>query len=88
MTKWIDEFDDDNDLPQEIDLDDDDENGTVNCPACGRLIHEEAPRCPYCGEWVIDDLTPAEERSRGWFWPVMVALLVGLILVVWHGFGR
>lgn len=75
----------DPDGPQEIDLDrDDDEEYTIDCPMCGRPFHEDAVRCPYCGHFAIEE-TPAMRRARGWFWPVLVALLVGIILVMWAG---
>jgi hypothetical protein len=44
----------------------------------------EAIRCPYCG-WFVTEESPAEQRARGWFWPIMVGLLVALILVMWSG---
>lgn len=77
---------DDPDAPLPEDIDDhlDDEEGTLTCSHCRREIHEDAGVCPYCGEWVIDD-SPAAARSRGWFWPIMVGLLVALILSVWVG---
>ena len=78
---------DDPDAPQAIDLEGDDDEGTVDCPACGRPIHEAAAICPHCGCWIVDD-TVAGRRSRGWFWPIMVALLIVIILVMWHGFRR
>ena len=77
---------DDRDAPQAIDLQEDEYDDTVDCPACGQTIHEDAPRCPYCGRWVFDD-TPAARRSRGWFWPLMIALLIAVILVIWHRLG-
>ena len=78
----------DRDAPQPGDVDwGEDEEDTVACPVCGRAVHEDAPRCPHCGEWLFDD-TPAARRSRGWFWPVMIALLIAVILVMWHGLGR
>lgn len=81
---------DDPDAPQDIDIDDDDDNVTLevtDCPGCGRTVLEDAPRCPHCGQWIFGDTT-AGRRARGWFWPVMVALLVAIILVFWHGLGR
>jgi len=36
----------------------------------------------------VEDLSPAWQRSLGWFWPVMVAMLVAVILVYWLGLGR
>ena len=77
---------DDRDAPQATDLEEDGCDDTVDCPACGQTIHEDAPRCPYCGQWVFDD-TPAARRSRGWFWPLMIALLIAVILVIWHRLG-
>jgi len=88
MTRWWDDLDDeDRDLPQPVDLDYDQDSETIDCPFCGEPIHEDTPRCPHCGMWV-EDLSPAWQRSLGWFWPVMVALLVAVILVYWLGLGR
>ena len=81
-------YDDNNnhsDMPQDVDLvyDDGDED-TVDCPSCGRSVYEDADLCPHCGQWLLGD-SPAAKRSHGWFWPVMVALLIAVILVMWHG---
>jgi len=85
----FDDFDnDDKFMPQEIDLGwDDDDEDTVPCPNCGKWIHEDAALCPHCRQFVISDV-PATYRSRGWFWPVMVAFIIAIILVMWHGLGR
>lgn len=77
---------DDRDAPQEIDLDHDDDASTADCPFCGQPVVEDTPRCPHCGQWVV--FSEADKRSRGWFWPVMVAILVAVVLVLWHGLGR
>ena len=80
----------DPDAPQPEDLDDDagegDDDGedAVTCPNCRRELHEDAAVCPHCGEWIIDE-SLAARRSRGWFWPVMVGLLIALVLVLWTG---
>ncbi len=83
--------DDSNDNPQEIDLEHGDEPDFDDCPNCGESIPESASRCPHCGqwtscpsrgEWLSGDSTTAS-RSRGWFWPVMVAILIAIILVLW-----
>jgi predicted nucleic acid-binding Zn ribbon protein len=85
---WADEDNNDIDAPQDMDLDDAAEGGSSDeCPICGRTIAEGASRCPHCGQWLFGE-TAAGQRARGWFWPVMVALLVALILVLWHGLGR
>ncbi len=59
----------------------------VPCPACGELMPDDAPRCAACGDWVTA-WSPATERAYGWLWPVVVALLVGVILVIWNKLGR
>jgi len=77
--------DDDIDAPQDIDLEDGDEPSFDKCPICGRMIPESADRCPYCGQWLLGETT-AGRRSLGWLWPVMVAILIAIILVIWHRF--
>ncbi len=87
-------YDDDPDAPQPMDLDwadaqDDDEAGddVVPCPTCGTEVHVLAQRCPSCGSWLDSELlnSPAARRARGWFWPIMIALLIAVIFVVWLG---
>lgn len=73
--------------PEDLDGDEDDTIGTLNCPACGALLHKDAAVCPKCGEWIIDD-SLARGRSRRWFWPTLVGLLIAVMLVMWHGLGR
>ncbi|MHC4445263.1 MAG: TFIIB-type zinc ribbon-containing protein [Planctomycetota bacterium] len=75
---------DDSDLPQEIDLGFGDGDDIIDCPSCGKSLYEDADLCPYCGYWILQD-SPAAQRSRGWFWPVMVAILIAVILVMWLG---
>lgn len=77
------EWDDTRDLPQDIDLEDDDD--VVKCRSCGEEVYDDADRCPACGAWLEEDYPGAEQRSRGWFWPVTVAVLIAMILVVWAG---
>lgn len=76
-------------LPEDVgdaqaDDDSSDADGVFACPSCGRWLHEDAAVCPACGEWIIAETTAAR-RSRGWFWPIMVAVLVAVILIFWHG---
>lgn len=78
--EWPDEEDEDGEDRES----DDDE---VPCPSCGEAIFDDAPRCPYCGAWV-EAISPAERRARTWRWPILVALLIAVILVLWHGLGR
>lgn len=75
---------DDRDDPQSIDMEwDDDDTATEECPACGREVYADVPRCPGCGAWLDESF--AERQSRRWLWPVIVAVLVAVILVFWHG---
>lgn len=85
---------DDPDAPQDIDLDwadaaddDEDEDDVGPCPNCGATVHVLAQRCPHCGVWIDSETmrSTAARRARGWFWPVMVALLIAVILVFWMG---
>jgi hypothetical protein len=77
-------YEEDIDAPQEIDLAEGSEPDLEECPNCGESIAESASRCPYCGRWVSDS-SPAANRSSGWFWPTVVAVLIGIILVLWTG---
>ena len=74
--------DDDIDAPQDIDLQEGDDLDFESCPRCGEPIPESLGHCQHCDAWVSGDSTAAD-RSRGWFWPVMVAILIGIILVLW-----
>lgn len=72
---------DDSELPQEADLEEgDDEPELVSCPNCGKTIHEETVKCPHCGEWILDSPKAELYRSR-WFWPIVIAIGVAMILV-------
>jgi len=78
---------DDRDDPQPEDIEElDRELGFERCTSCGRAVYEGTPKCPYCGQWLLED-SDAARRSRGWLWPIMVALLLAVILVLWHGLG-
>lgn len=76
--------DEDRDAPQDIDVDREfeDDFGYIDCPGCGRTLDEDAPRCPECGYWITEE-SLAAERSQGWFWPVLVAVLVAIIVLIW-----
>jgi len=76
---------DDSDMPQDFDLAyGDDDRDVIDCPSCGKAVYEGADLCPHCGQWILED-SPAFERSQGWFWPIMVAILIAVILVMWFG---
>ncbi len=70
------EWDDDNLLdegPLDSDLktfDDDNEQTTEPCPACGAEIYDDSPQCPVCGEYI---LSGAAASHRWPIWMVIVA---------------
>lgn len=75
-----DPFDDDDE--QEIDGDvdevDSEDDIAIACPACGREIYEDAPQCPYCGEYVVSQ--PATWKSRPqWF---IILGVLGIVAVI------
>lgn len=85
------EADDDNPLtedewPDESDMDDD-EMPLVRCPECRRMIAEDSPQCPHCRTW-ITEASPGAERRKSVASVLIVLVLIGIILVVWHGLGR
>ena len=86
MHDWDDPIRDD-EFPDEADTVDGDNPALVPCPACGELMADDAPQCAACGDWVTA-WSPATERAHGWLWPMIVALLVGVILVIWNKLGQ
>lgn len=83
-------YDDDGGPDDVIDgdlLDDDDgvfgdpDYGEALCPSCGALIAEETQKCPHCGDWIVPQ-GEAGKRSRTWFWPIIIVLMIlGLIML-------
>lgn len=70
----------DKDLPLDEDIRDDDEPEMVRCPHCHKFIYEETVKCPHCDDWIID--RPGDDSRRsGWFWPIIVAIGVAMIIV-------
>ncbi len=66
------------------DAEDRDSADIAPCPQCGRMILEDSPRCPRCGAWLMRSDWSRAGRRR-WLWPV-VAVLIFVILYLWHGF--
>ena len=64
--------DDDHDNLDGGDLDDDDT--TLPCPYCQRPIYADAPRCPYCENYLSEE-EAAPPRKPWW-----IAIGVGLCL--------
>lgn len=74
-------WDDDPNAPQARDLDDDDSwdanhaaDQDMECPQCHRRVHEDANKCPHCGEW-ITPVEPSGAFSKKW-WLVIAVLLM------------
>jgi hypothetical protein len=59
---------------------DSDEEPTVPCPACGREILEDTPRCPYCERYISAEDGGGPRRP---VWIVVTALLCLAIAVWW-----
>ncbi|MFO0972826.1 MAG: hypothetical protein U1A27_05210 [Phycisphaerae bacterium] len=71
----------DDEFPDDDDLVDGNDPAIAPCPACGRSMLEDSPRCPHCGNWVAS----ARRAPRGNLWGLIVAALIAVILVIWHG---
>ncbi len=68
--------------PDGDDLAEGEEPGEARCPSCQADISEDCQKCPNCGEWIVE-LTSSERRARSWAWPIIVAILIAVILLVW-----
>lgn len=83
-TEWDsdDDLDDDSDsAADEAEFEaDDDELDLAPCPACRRLVVEDTPRCPHCGEWVV---ARAPHRRGLLFVILAIGVIIG-ILWIWR----
>ncbi len=59
MAAWSDKPLEDREFPDEIDTDDDgDLSGEMHpCPYCKLPVWEQAPQCPHCANWLIEERT-------------------------------
>lgn len=73
---WDDQYESD-DGPDDGDGTDEGDEPTVPCPYCGREIHEESPRCPYCEKYVSTADSPPHRRP----WWLIVGVLLCLYVV-------
>lgn len=86
MSQWSDDPLRDDEFPDEMD---DDETGTVACASCGREIAEDAPQCPYCGEWGPQDGAATHRPVVRWLaWMLLAVLLGGTLIALLRGLGR
>ena len=63
---------------------DDDESETVPCPYCREEIHEDAVRCPSCGNYISAEDAPPGRKP----WWLIVGVIVCLVIVYFWIFGR
>jgi hypothetical protein len=61
----------------------DDGEPTIPCPYCRREIHEDAPRCPYCGQYISREDTPPARKP----WLIVVGTIVTLYILYRWVFG-
>jgi hypothetical protein len=72
-----DDDDDDRDAPLASDLeraDDDDDDDDMVCPACGKGVAIDTPKCPHCGDWIRPVVSAGGSRGK-WFKIVVIILL-------------
>ena len=55
----------------------DDDEETIPCPYCQRLIHEESERCPHCENYLSEEDAPRPRKP----WWLIIGVLVCLYLV-------
>lgn len=69
--------------PDEADLSDDDSADLEPCPACGELVYEGAPQCPYCREWMVGGGGRARKTllTSRLFWLAVAAAAVAVVML-------
>ena len=71
----------DDDLIDEDWGDGDDEiAGVIDCPNCGAEVHELADCCPTCGEFILEESRPFQNKPI-WFLILGGAGIIAVILV-------
>ena len=78
----VDYDDDDRDAPLESDLegsDDDHDDDDMVCPACGKGVAVDTPKCPHCGDWIRPVTQTGGMYSRKT--KIIVLLMFGLGLL-------
>ena len=53
------------------------DDDTIECPYCGKQIHEESERCPHCENYISEE----DERPRVKPWWIIVCALLCLYAV-------
>lgn len=71
---------DDRELPDEADMDPDEDEETQPCPYCGKPVYEQAQVCPHCRSYIALDEAPG--RKPLWL-IVAVIVCVLIVLLIW-----
>jgi hypothetical protein len=66
--------------------DDEEEFFTVACPSCGAQIHEDAPCCPVCGDYVTSGSGRIWEGKPIWYGILAVLGMIALVVALITGF--
>lgn len=77
-----DDFADDPDAPQAMDLvegEDETDTPTSECPHCEAEVYEDTEHCPSCGEWLTRQEL-ADNPSPPWAMVIAVLAIVALLL--------
>lgn len=74
MNEFLDEYEDDEDDPLA------DEPWTEPCQACGEPVYEDAPQCPYCGEYQLDRSSGLLAGKPAWWMWLILVLIAWLII--------
>jgi uncharacterized paraquat-inducible protein A len=61
----------------------DEDEPTIECPGCGREIHEDSPRCPHCERYLSTEDSPPPRKP----WWIVVGTIICLYLVYRWTFG-
>ncbi|MGE5610595.1 MAG: zinc ribbon domain-containing protein [Bacillota bacterium] len=69
---------DEREMPDESDMDGEEETPGVACPYCGKFVYEEAEVCPHCGSYIVRE--EGGRRRLGLRWG-LVLLVVGAIVL-------
>jgi hypothetical protein len=83
MPRWSDEDDWEGDLGPDGEADDtdcadgEDDEPTVPCPYCGKPLPEDAPRCPYCDNYISREDAPPSRKP----WWIILGVLAGLYAI-------
>jgi len=72
----------DREYPDEADLSDDDSADLEPCPACGELVYEGAPQCPYCREWMVGGGRTSKTLWKSWLFWLAVATVGAAAIAV------